>query len=444
LNLTGISGVGHSETHAFYLGTINRAATNDGDGITINNNWYTSSGAPRATTGYDWSRIGAASPPADGISSLAGGSASRTHVAVTASTPWSNLGSLNLTGDSSGLISNTNALNLTYRYQDSAGAGAVTFYLDNDTNPYDGFSRTYGSTSALAGTGATPNVSGVQSFPITWTSAGLSTGLYRVAAKITNAAGLTRYAYMTRPVYVTATGAELINRRFSNDLANASWTSTSNFTPGGTPIANDHVLIPAGSVTIPADATNQSLILSVGSVVTSNTDQHLLSLTLASGATFDLKDNDLVVTNANFSAIQFLVFQGYSATPDSTKTGIISTTSQNSGGVTILSLFDNALLHSPSFPAAAIVGKYTYLGDTDWDGQVTPQDYTAVDANLGATNVPAGEAWFRGDTDFDGNITPQDYTAIDASLGLGIGNPLAVPSDFAPLSLKRELDSILA
>jgi hypothetical protein len=72
------------------------------------------------------------------------------------------------------------------------------------------------------------------------------------------------------------------------------------------------------------------------------------------------------------------------------------------------------------------VGKYTYIGDTDWDGEVTPQDYTAVDANLGATNVAAGLSWFYGDTDFDGNITPQDYTGIDAGLGLGVGNPLAV------------------
>jgi hypothetical protein len=98
----------------------------------------------------------------------------------------------------------------------------------------------------------------------------------------------------------------------------------------------------------------------------------------------------------------------------------------------VLSLFNNALYDGTEFPnsaghtigANAIVGKYTYLGDTDWDGKVTPQDFTAIDANLGQAGVDLGMAWFMGDTDFDSDITPQDYTAIDAALGLGVGNLL--------------------
>jgi hypothetical protein len=424
LNLTGISGIGHSEIHAFYEGTINRAATNDGDGITINNNWYTSASAPRATTGYDWSRIGSATFPADGTSNLAGGVAARTHVAVTAIASWPNVGSVNLSGDSSGFITNADAVNLTYRYQ--SPASTVTFYLDNDTNPYDGFARTYGATASLPSTGATPNVSTLQSFPITWTSAGLSDGLYRIAAKITTGAGLIRYAYLSRPMYVTSAGAELINKRFTNDLANAAWTSDSNFAPGGIPISNDHVFIPSGNITLPGDASNESLILGATAKVTSNTSQHLLAITLANGANLDLKDNDLVVTRANFSTLQSLVLQGFQST-----TGITSSTSN---GTQILALFDNALAGFAEHPAAAIVGKYTYIGDTNMDGQVTPQDYTAVDANLG-TSADPGIAWFYGDTNFDGQITPQDYTGVDSSLGLGVGNPLA---------LRKDLDAVLA
>jgi autotransporter-associated beta strand protein len=172
------------------------------------------------------------------------------------------------------------------------------------------------------------------------------------------------------------------------------------------------------------------------------------TLSIAAGAELDLNDNDLVVSNGTFSAIQSLVFTGYSTAPDDFKRGITSTTGQNSGGATILALFDNALLSSPEWPpgsgqtiaASAIVGKYTYIGDTDFDGQVTPQDYTAIDANLGSNNVAPGIAWFYGDTDFDGNITPQDYTGIDANLGLGAGNPLAAgavpePGTMATLGL---------
>jgi hypothetical protein len=66
-----------------------------------------------------------------------------------------------------------------------------------------------------------------------------------------------------------------------------------------------------------------------------------------------------------------------------------------------------------------------YIGDTDFDGQVTSQDYTAVGANLGVTGIDLAIAWFYGDTNFDGNVDPvdpSDNIAIDAALSLGVGN----------------------
>jgi fibronectin-binding autotransporter adhesin len=169
------------------------------------------------------------------------------------------------------------------------------------------------------------------------------------------------------------------------------------------------------------------------------------TLSIDAGGVMDLNNNDLVVNNGVFSTIQALVFQGYSAGPDSTKTGIISTTGQTvHSGTTILALFDNSLAGFSDYPngsghtisAGAIVGKYTYIGDTNMDGQVTPQDYTATDSNLG-TSAPLGISWFYGDTNFDGNIDPTDYAGIDGALGLGVGNPLAVnglAGDFDELS----------
>jgi hypothetical protein len=166
---------------------------------------------------------------------------------------------------------------------------------------------------------------------------------------------------------------------------------------------------------------------------------HLTSLSISAGAALDLNDNDLIVDYGGptpFSTIQGWVFNGYSTTLDTTKTGIVSTVGQNSGGTKILALFDNALTAVTEWPTGSgmavptnsIIGKFTYFGDTDFDGQVTPQDYTAIDANLGATGVDPRIGWFYGDTDFDGNITPQDYTAVDAALGLGVGNPLSAAS----------------
>jgi GH35 family endo-1,4-beta-xylanase len=184
-------------------------------------------------------------------------------------------------------------------------------------------------------------------------------------------------------------------------------------------------LIRAGGLSIEAGAVH---ILPDGG---SSGISYVSSLSVAAGAVLDLEDNDLVVQNGNFSAIQNLVFTGYSGNVDTSKTGITSTAGQQAGGTTILALFDNALAGFSDYPTGsgnsiatgAIVGKYTYIGDTNMDGQVTPQDYTATDSNLG-TSAPLGISWFYGDTNFDGNIDPTDYAGIDGALGLGQGNPL--------------------
>jgi hypothetical protein len=183
-----------------------------------------------------------------------------------------------------------------------------------------------------------------------------------------------------------------------------------NVADGGKAVVRARVTIPAGA-----------------------TVQRLNTLNLNASGTLDLNDNDLVVANGSFTALQALVFQGYRAGPDTTATGIVSSTSQNvAGGTTILALFDNSMAGFGDWPqgsgntisGSAIVGKYTYIGDTNMDGQVTPQDYTATDSNLG-TSVDPAISWFYGDTNFDGNIDPTDYAGIDGALGLGQGNPLA-------------------
>ena len=72
----------------------------------------------------------------------------------------------------------------------------------------------------------------------------------------------------------------------------------------------------------------------------------------------------------------------------------------------------------------AVVGKYTFLGDVNFDGQVTGDDYTIIDSNLNTSPAP-GLAWLSGDANFDGIVTGDDYTTIDSNLGLGSSNPLA-------------------
>src|SRR5205085_4030787 len=97
--------------------------------------------------------------------------------------------------------------------------------------------------------------------------------------------------------------------------------------------------------------------------------------------------------------------------PTSTVYGIISTTGQSAGN-TILALFDNALAGATEWPvgsgntvdANTVIGKYTYFGDLDLDGQVTAGDYGIIDANLGA-HVAGGCEWLLGVEYLDGYST---------------------------------------
>lgn len=149
---------------------------------------------------------------------------------------------------------------------------------------------------------------------------------------------------------------------------------------------------------------------------------HVGFLTLTAAGTFDLADNDLVVNNGIFSNIMNHVLNGFG----NTFGGIVSSTSD---GSQILALFDNALVGAAEWAglpidANAIVGKYTYFGDANIDGQVTGDDYTIVDSNLNTT-PPEGLGWLSGDVNLDGIVTGDDYTTIDSNLGLGAGNPLS-------------------
>ena len=60
---------------------------------------------------------------------------------------------------------------------------------------------------------------------------------------------------------------------------------------------------------------------------------------------------------------------------------------------------------------------YTYMGDIDLNGQISPADYSNIDAAF-AQQQNSGinhSGWVNGDFDYNGLITPNDYALIDAS-----------------------------
>jgi len=278
--------------------------------------------------------------------------------------------------------------------------------------------------------------------------------------------------------FTTVTGILATGTSASDELQWAGPVSpamTFNGNGGG-----DGFAILSGTYTFNNDASmsmgaNLNLSVAAGATAVMNANQHLASLSIADGGAvnlsangnrylqtqdlsiaatgkLDLNDNDLIVsygTNANpFATVQGYVFAGYSSSPDPSKSGIVSSTGQSAGN-TILAVLDNALIGASDWPlgsgnlidANSAVGKYTYFGDADLDGQVTPGDYGVLDANLGST-PPPGVAWLSGDADLDGSVTPGDYGILDANLGSGAGSPLAPAVSYLSLDPSQLTDLI--
>jgi autotransporter-associated beta strand protein len=322
-------------------------------------------------------------------------------------------------GSSGGGGFDTNGFNVTLagrlfssgRFQ-KRGAGSLT--LTNTQNDYQGVTQILGGTLIADASNKIGNDSTTNSIQLEGSSTFQATGSF---------ASVNRGIILQNAGGTMDTGAN--NLTFGGNISGAGA-----LTKNGTGVLKVNNIASAGNTTI-----NAGKVTVTPRVANVNKPNYINgTLAIDPSAALDLNDNDLVVSNAAFSDIQALTFSGYGTSPDTNLKGIISTVSQNTGGNTILALFNNALFGVTDYPFGsghtidpnAIVGKYTYFGDTDWNGEVNPQDYTAIDANLGTTGIDPGAAWFFGDTNFDGSVDPNDYTAIDANLGQGVGNPLAV------------------
>jgi len=59
--------------------------------------------------------------------------------------------------------------------------------------------------------------------------------------------------------------------------------------------------------------------------------------------------------------------------------------------------------------------KYTYYGDTDFNGKVDGADYARIDAKYAQQGSGNIGGWFNGDLDYNGKIDGADYALIDAA-----------------------------
>ena len=452
LDLPGGSSLAHTDVHTYYHGTIGRAATGDGD-VTLTHAWYNNSALVRATSGFDASRVSGAARPAAGVSSLAGGNAARIHVVPTAST-WPNVGSVTLSGGSgNGAFANGQSVTLDVRYQAQTNSSEIDFYLDDDANLFNGFSRTLAVMANVPPTGAPPATQS-RTTSFTWNSFGLAGGAYYVHALITDGTpGHVRVAQLPQTLFVTSTGMATFDERWSDDTANHDWSDPRNWSPGGAPGAASRATIDFGTVNLANSVAVDSIGLSGGAVATASATQRLerlwtagtsrfrlsaggnrvlvaRSLSIAGTSAVDLYDNDLILDYTGASPMAGVQSSINLARAGGAWTGpgLTSTAARDANPAnTTLGAMEaadfksihgvNATFAGEPIDDTAVLVKYTWYGDADFNGEVNFDDYVRTDSGFNT----GGNAWITGDFDGNGAVDFDDYVLLDLAFNTQAG-----------------------
>ncbi len=136
------------------------------------------------------------------------------------------------------------------------------------------------------------------------------------------------------------------------------------------------------------------------------------TLSVASDAQLDLRNNTLIVTGGDLMEINNLVASGRNAGTSGRWSGLgITNSTAAAKPLTGLAVFSDS---------RGVVVKYTWLGDLDGNGMVNADDYARIDAGFASRATGYG----NGDIDYRGSINSDDYFYIDLGFS-SQGTPLA-------------------
>jgi hypothetical protein len=166
----------------------------------------------------------------------------------------------------------------------------------------------------------------------------------------------------------------------------------------------------------------------VGSTGTihANTVQRIATLTLDTGGTMDMKDNDLMAggTSTVSQVAAYIVAARNGGEWDQPGLTSSAADSHVSGATTlgVLSGSDYIDVNSTLFngfavSASDVLVKYTWYGDTDFNGFIDGDDYARIDNGF---NFGLG-GWLNGDSDLNGFIDGDDYALIDLAFNVQSG-----------------------
>jgi hypothetical protein len=159
---------------------------------------------------------------------------------------------------------------------------------------------------------------------------------------------------------------------------------------------------------------------------TSTGTSRIGTLSIASPARLDLNDNDLIVVNGGTAPVQAQInsarnsgaWNGSGITSSAAATNSAhSTTLGVLTGAEYTSVGGTGTFSGQPYAATDTLVKYTYYGDTDFNGKVNFDDYVRTDN--GFNNHLTG--WLNGDFNGNGQVNFDDYVLIDLAFNTQSG-----------------------
>jgi hypothetical protein len=219
-------------------------------------------------------------------------------------------------------------------------------------------------------------------------------------------------------------GQPVANGIWTGNGDGTNWTNVANWSNNHLPTSLDDVEINVaagdptieitGDQTVRSLSTTESLHIN-GALSIAGTDQVVRTVTLAydPGSTLDVRSNDLIVDSTGGSSLSLTQSQingGF----------IISSTAQanplHNTTLGAMEATDYRSIYGPSanfdgspHDDSAVLVKYTYFGDTDFNGAVNFDDYSRTDSGFNQGR----SGWLNGDFDGNGVVNFDDYSLID-------------------------------
>jgi autotransporter-associated beta strand protein len=228
-------------------------------------------------------------------------------------------------------------------------------------------------------------------------------------------------------------------------------------TNGGAISATSIAMSGSARVAVSSFANGSPALTRQGHVSAASQAIATTSLSLASGAQLDLRNNSLIVNYPGptpFATFRAAIVTAYSptATGHWTGPGITSSNAASDSGAAVgyaeasdvlsallASAGTNATFLGQKVDDTSIVVRYTLAGDATLDGVVNFDDLVRLAQNY---NIAGGRIWSGGDFTYDGNVNFADLVLLAQNYNVGLPGAGAIPG--APADFGADLAAAFA